>query len=84
MELMRTTAGQVKTVPRGSCNARVTTSTTKCLLLGKFDMWTNKQGIAHLLSIPQLEDDGFIVKYDTRGECAILAQEGKKLCFNMI
>ena len=44
-------------------------------------MWINKHGIANLLSIPQLEDDGFIVKYDTHGECTILTPKGKNIVF---
>ena len=57
------------------------------MLLGMFDMWIDKHVIANLLSIPQLEDDGFIVKYDTRGECAFLTpvvfQHDTGLCNQM-
>ena len=38
VEVMLTDVCQVKTALRGSCNTGVTTSTTKGLLLGKFDM----------------------------------------------
>ena len=34
-----------------------------CLLLGLFDYWLVRNGIANILSIPQLERDGFVVEY---------------------
>ena len=67
------------TVLKGSCITGVTTSNKKVLMLGMFDMWINKKGIANLLSIPQLTDDGFTVNYDINGECVIYTPRGKKI-----
>ena len=55
---------------RGNCNAGVKLS-TKVGDLGVFKMWINEGGIANLLSIPQLEKDGFRVTSDTHGEWVV-------------
>ena len=52
---------------RGNCNAGVKVC-SKVGDLGIFEMWVNERGIANLLSIPQLEKDGFRVTSDTKGE----------------
>ena len=52
---------------RGNCNAEVKLC-THVGDLGIFKMWLNEGGIANLLSIPQLEKDGFQVMSDTLGE----------------
>ena len=44
-------------------------------------MWLNEGGIANLLSIPQLEKDGFRVTSDTHGEWAVHSPQGEKLVF---
>ena len=44
-------------------------------------MWVNKGGIANLLSIPQLEKDGFRVTSDTHGEWIMYSPRGEKLFF---
>ena len=31
-----------------------------------FKMWLNRNGIANLLSIPQLEEDGYVIDYNTK------------------
>ena len=49
--------------------------------LGMFKMWINEEGIGKLLSIPQLEKDGFRVTTDTYGEWVIYSPQGKKLQF---
>ena len=56
---------KVGKILRGSCNAGVTTSDTMGTLLGVFEVWVNMTGIANLLSLPQLEEDGFRIRYDT-------------------
>ena len=56
---------KVNTVLRVSCNVGVTTSNEKGLLVGMFDMLINQKEIANLLSISQLEEDGFRVAYNT-------------------
>ena len=78
---MLTNVRQVKTTLRGGCNAGVTTSTIKGTLLGMFNILINTYRIVNLLSIPQLEDDGYIAKYNTRWEYAILTPEGRKTVF---
>ena len=49
--------------------------------LGIFKMWLNEGGIANLLSIPQLEKDGFQVMSDTLGEWIVHSPRGKQLVF---
>ena len=44
-------------------------------------MWINKEGIANLKSIPQLEKDGFRVTSDTCGEWITYSPRGDKLVF---
>ena len=44
-------------------------------------MWVNEGGIANLLSIPQLEKDGFRVTSGTHGEWIMHSPRGKKLVF---
>ena len=54
----------------GHCNAGTTTSTKKGLY-GEFEMWLNTKGIANLLSIPQLEEDGYTVDYNTKRDWVV-------------
>ena len=71
---------EVDTILKGNCNAGVTTSNEKGWF-GTFKMWINKKGIANLLSIPQLEDDGFRIIYDTLKEWVLITPEGKTIVF---
>ena len=48
----------VGTVLQGNCNAGVSTSKEKGAY-GLWSFWLNEKGIANLLSIPQLEKDGY-------------------------
>ena len=50
----------------GNCNAGET-KITKRGYFGKIRVWLNKSGIANLLSIPQLEKDGYTVSTSTKG-----------------
>ena len=68
---------EVDTILKGSYNAGVTTSNTKGLF--GFEMWLNRSGIANLLYIPQLEEDGFRVKYDTNTEWGIISPSGEEI-----
>jgi len=70
----------VDTVLKGSCNTVVTTSNTKGLF-GVFEMRLNRRGIASLLSIPQLEGDGYKVTYDTDADWLITTPAGGKIAF---
>ena len=65
---------------RGNCNAGVKVC-SKVGDLGIFEMWVNEGGIANLLSIPQLEKDGFRVTSDTKGEWIVYSPRGEKLVF---
>ena len=71
---------QVDRVLRGNCNAGVTTTSTKGHLC-VFDMWLNESGIANLLSIPQLEADGFRVTCDTDTNWVVYTPQGHKIVF---
>ena len=55
----------VTTVLQGNCNAGVSTSNEKGFY-GLWNFWLNEQGIANLLSIPQLEKDGKTIDYNTK------------------
>jgi len=74
---------QVDTILKGSCNAGVTTSTTKGLFC-VFEVWLNRGGIMNLLSIPQLEEDGFRVRYDTNGDWIVTSPSGEDIVFKSI
>ena len=71
---------EVNAVLKGNCNAGVTTSSVKGYY-GLFDMWLNKKGIANLLSIPQLERDGYEVDYNTKRDWVVIAPTGKRIVF---
>ena len=64
----------------GHCNAGTTTSTKKGLY-GQFEMWLNKQGIPNLLSILQLEEDGYVVDYNTNRDWVVTTPQGEKIKF---
>ena len=44
-------------------------------------MWLNRNGIGNLLSIPQLEEDGYIVDYNTKWDWVVTTPQGKKIVF---
>ena len=46
-----------------------------------FEMWVNESGIANLLSIPQLEKDGFRVTSDTHRKWVVYTPQGEKIEF---
>jgi len=71
---------EVGTILKGSYNADVTTSNAKGLF-GIFEMWLNHGGIANLLSIPQLEEDGYHVTYDTDTERVVTPPSGEDIIF---
>ena len=51
------------TVLQGQCNAGVSTSAEKGVY-GLWSFWLNEKGIMNLLSIPQLEKDGYTIDYN--------------------
>ena len=43
--------------------------------------WLNEKGIANLLSIPQLEKDGYTIDYNTKCDWVVTTPTGKCLLF---
>jgi hypothetical protein len=54
---------KVSTTLKAHCNAGTTHSDEKGMLLGLFDMWIVRDGIANILSVPQLVRDGFVPEF---------------------
>ena len=51
---------------------------------GVYGLWSfglNKKGIANLLSIPQLEKDGYTIDYNTKRNWVVMMPSGKCLLF---
>ena len=69
-----------KTAMNGSCNAGTVTTNTKGWY-NEFKVWINERGISNLLSIPMLEDAGYIVSTHTKGDCVVTTPKGKKIVF---
>ena len=70
----------VGTVLQGNCNAGVSTSKEKGAY-GLWSFWLNEKGIANLLSIPQLEKDGYTIDYNTKRNWVVTTPLGKCLLF---
>ena len=47
-----------------------------------FNMWIVRNGIANLLSVPQLEHEGFVLTYDTRTTWHIHCPDGKAIALD--
>ena len=58
-----------------------TTTFNKKGYYGLFKMWLNKNGIANLLSIPQLEQDGLVIGYNTKRNWTVTTPQGKEIVF---
>ena len=76
--LDRVSLGQ--TAMNGSCNAGIVTNNTRGWY-GEFKVWLNERGISNLLSIPIIEDAGYIVPTQTKGDWFVITQKGKKIIF---
>ncbi len=70
------------TTLRANCNAGANFATKKGWYRDLFDLWLVHNGIANLLSLPQLEADGFTVSYHTRGNWIVTAPHGDKITFH--
>ena len=70
----------VNAVLRGNCNTGVTKTNRKGYY-GLFEFWLNEHWIANLLSIPQLEKDGFDVDYKTKQNWIVTTPQGKEIVF---
>ena len=44
-------------------------------------MFLNKNGIAKLLSIPHLEQDGFVIDYNKKRDWTVITPQGKEIVF---
>ena len=64
----------------GNCNAGET-KINKRGYFGKMRVWLHENGIANLLSIPQLEKDGYTVSTSTKGQRKVFTPEGKIILF---
>ena len=69
-----------KTAMNGSCNAGTVTTNTRGWY-GELKVWLNERGIVNLLSIPRLEDAGYIVSTHTKGDWVVTTPKGKKIIF---
>ena len=69
-----------ETTMNGSYNAG-TVSTNTNGWFGDFQVWLNKKGIANLLSIPLLEEAGYIVSTHTKSDWVVTTPKGKKIVF---
>ena len=75
--------GNVKTIGtvlQGNCNAGVSLSKEKGIF-GLWSFWINENGIANLLSIPQLEKDRYTVDYNTKRDWVVPTPACKCLLF---
>ena len=65
-----------------NCKAGTNFATKKGWYRNLFDLWLVRNGIANLLSLPQLEADGFTVSYLTGGNWIVTAPQGKEITFH--
>jgi hypothetical protein len=70
------------TTLRADCNAGTNFATKKGWYRDLFDLWLVRNGIANLLSLPQLEADGFTVSYHTGGNCIVTTPHGDEITFH--
>ena len=68
------------TVMKGRCNAG-TTSTNRKGSYGRSRVWLNERGIANLLSVPMLEEAGYIVSLHTKKYWEVTTPEGVTITF---
>ena len=66
-----------KTAMNGSFNVGIVTTNTRGWY-GEFKVWLNESGIANLLSIPMIEDSGYIVSTHTKGDWIVTNPKVKK------
>jgi hypothetical protein len=64
------------------CNASTNFATKKSWYRDLFNFWLVRNCIANLLSLPQLEADGFMVSYHTGGNWIIMPPQGKEITFH--
>jgi hypothetical protein len=64
------------------CNADTNFATKKDWYCNLCDLWLVRNGIANLLSLSQLEADGFTVSYHTGGNWIVTTPQGKEITFH--
>jgi hypothetical protein len=64
------------------CNAGTNFATKKGWYRDLFDLWLVRNGIPNLLSLPQLEADGFMVSYHTGGNWIVTTPHGNEITFH--
>ena len=62
----------------GGCNAGTVSTNTKGWY-GDFQVWLKQKGIANLLSIPMLEEAGYIVSTHTKSDWVVTTPKGMKI-----
>ena len=67
---------QVSTVLKGNYNA-VVSSSYEIRFFGLWEFWLNEQVISKLLSIPKLENYGYVIDYNTNRDWVVTIPEGK-------
>ena len=67
---------KVSTILRGSCNVGTTFSDKKGWYKGLFHMWLVCNGIVNLMSLPQLESEGYCITYDKLTNWVIHVPDG--------
>jgi hypothetical protein len=70
------------TTLRANCNAGTNFATEKGWYRNLFDLWLVRNGIANLLSLPQLETDRFTISYHTGGNWIVTTPHGKEITFH--
>ena len=66
----------VSAILRGSCDVSTVLSNEKGWYKGLFHMWLVRNGIANILSLSQLESEGYRVTYDTVSDWVIHVPDG--------
>ncbi len=65
-----------------NCNASTNFATKKGWYRNLCNLWLVRNGIANLLSLPQLEANGFTVSYHTGGNWIVTTPQGNEITFH--
>jgi hypothetical protein len=63
------------------CNAGTIITTKKGWYQNLFHLWLMHNGIANILSLPQLEEDDFTINYQTGGKWIVTTSHGEEIIF---
>ena len=67
---------------RADCNAGTNFATKKGWYVALFNHWLVRNSITNLLSLPQLEADGFRLSYHTGEKWIVMIPQGKEIIFH--